>query len=308
MFGAAWTVSLKPGLAQDLIPGCDTPGWFPAGFGLKDHSIFKDAGYYYLIANQVPGENRFAYARTRDFCSWEDLGPVLGKRVTGTWEEQSVWAPYVLEKEGIFYLFYTGVTRNFTQSIMLVVMTDPANPASWRSEGMVFQPNHPEILWEPYAWADARDPFVLFDNERYLLYYSAMGRSGPVVGLATASDPAGPWEDLGPVAYEVLTAGMMESPAITLHEGWYYLFYNYSGFGERYQVSRSPLGPWQPGGQFVPGWAHEVWDSYEGDLLTSYLTDYSVTIAPINWGSYSSIPRPFIGTGHATLRFPVVMK
>ena len=129
--------------------GCETPGWFPEEFGLKDHSIFWYAPYYYIVSNLIPGENRFAYARSKDLCSWEVLPPILNARIRGSWEESSIWAPFVLEEDGVFYMYYTGVNFNFTQSIMLATSTNPADPASWQSQGMIFQPSHGEIKWDP---------------------------------------------------------------------------------------------------------------------------------------------------------------
>ena len=92
-------LSLRPTQAGLSTSSCKMPGWFPASFGLKDHTIFWHEGYYYLMSNFMPGEKFFAYARSTDMCTWEDLTPVLGERVAGAWDEFGVWAPYVY-KEG----------------------------------------------------------------------------------------------------------------------------------------------------------------------------------------------------------------
>ena len=58
--------------AEAFTPPCEHPGWFPEDFGLKDHTVFWYAGYYYLMSNYINPETKFAYARSTDFCTWEE--------------------------------------------------------------------------------------------------------------------------------------------------------------------------------------------------------------------------------------------
>ena len=69
---------------------CDPLGWFPADFGLKDHSVFVYEGVYYLVSNYLPDEQYFAYARSADLCHWEKLTPVLEERAS-EWDALAVW-------------------------------------------------------------------------------------------------------------------------------------------------------------------------------------------------------------------------
>jgi hypothetical protein len=282
-----------PVLAEENA--CANFGWFPKDFGLKDHSIFYFDGYYYLIANYVPGEQYFAYARSLDMCSWENLNPVLDER-SDPWDTHAVWAPFVYYDDGLYYMYYTGIKGPYpdlTQSIMLATSSNPADPNSWVQQGMIFQPDHDHMIWEDHTWADCRDPMVFKVGDTYYLYYTGRDEAGGIIGLATASSPEGPWFDWG--ATMILEeAQIPESPTIFIYDGVYYLFY--SNQGGHYRIGASPNGPWLEEIPFNPGWAHEVWTGQDNLTYTSYLTNYSVTISQLIWDDAYYPPRPFIGS------------
>ena len=295
-----------------FYPPCENPGWFPVEFGLKDHYIFWHDGYYYLISIYLPFDNppqppedRFTYARSQDLCSWESLAPVLPTRLPGTWDEKAIWAPFVYQEGDTYYLYYTGVTNDYTQSILLATTTDPAAPDSWEKQDTIFQPDHPGMLWTEGTWADCRDPTLVKVGDLYYLYYSARDQTGGIIGVATAPSPTGPWSDQGSIIQPIAN-GMPESPTVVRYESWYYLFYNLSQVGSYYRMSESPTGPWQTEVPFRPGWAHEVWQDILGDWLTSYLTDYTVTIAPLTWNGFVDPARPFIGLITDRIHLPVI--
>ena len=287
---------------------CDPLGWFPEDFGLKDHTVFIYDGYYYLASIYLPGEQKFAYARSQDLCHWEDLSPILDQR-TGVWDAEQVWAPSVLEENGVFYMFYTGVRYeypNFTQSIMLATSTDPADPASWEQQGMIFQPDHEGMVWQDGDWADCRDPDVIKVGNLYYLLYTGRDVDGGIIGLATASDPRGPWQDFGSIL-TLDVPGALESATIWQANGGYYLFYNHTQRGEEYRFGPAVGGPWSDPAPLFPGWAHEIWSGMDGQTYTSYLTDYTVTIKPLIWNTRYDPPRPFIGAQISEVFIPLIM-
>lgn len=291
---------------------CEVAGWFPEDFGLKDHSIFVYEGAYYLVSIYLPGEKTFAYARTQDFCAWEDLSPILTNN-TGAWDSLAIWAPHVLENEGVYYMYYTGVKGPYpflTQSIMLATTTNPADPHLWAVEGMLFQPDHPGMVWEDGAWANCRDPHVFKIEDTFYMLYTGEDLDGGIVGLATAPSPRGPWQDLG----SILTlegAGIPESPALWPANGGFYLIYNRAGAGaasgEKYRFGPTLTGPWSQEASLTPGWAHEIWSGLDAQTYTSYLTDYTVTIQPLIWNTRFDPPLPFIGAQILEWMLPVVV-
>jgi predicted GH43/DUF377 family glycosyl hydrolase len=285
-------------------PDCLSPGWFPSEFGLKDHTVFWHNGFYYLIATYVPpndpsplAQDYFVYARSSDLCSWEQLPSLLTERVPGAWDEAAVWAPHVYEEDGVFYLYYTGVTQDWTQSILLATSSEPSDPASWQKTGTVFQPDHPGSAWEAGTPADCRDPYLMKHDGQYHLYYTGLDTGGGVVGVATADTPAGPWTDMGSVVSPA-DGKYLESPVVLEYKQHFYLFYNLPNTGEFYRTGSNLAGFWSQAAPLFPGWAHEIWQTPDGEWMISYLTDYSVTIARLIWTEYNNMPLPTIeGTG-----------
>ena len=279
-------------------------GWFPTEFGLKDHTVFWYDGYYYLASIYLDSQDRFAYARSVDLCNWDDLFPILTEHTLGEWDEMNIWSPYVYEESGFFYMYYTGVTYTMTQSIMLAISENPADPHSWQPQGMIFQPNHSGMIWVKDQWADCRDPMIIKYENQYYLYYTGSDTGGGIIGVATALSPTGPWTDLGSII-PPLPGALAESSTIAQVEGTYYLFYNQTGVGELFRMGTSPTGPWQDPLPFHPGWAHEIWVTPQGDWFTSYLTTPTVTISPLTWDDFYQPAHPWIGTDvfHILLAF-----
>jgi hypothetical protein len=297
--------------AQQPAPDCLPKGWAVEGGRLKDHTVFTHDGWYYLVSTYISlghYEDRFAYARSTDLCNWENLGPILTERIRWTWDEFAVWAPFVLEEEGVYYMFYTGVTEEVTQSIMLATSTDPADPTSWQVRGMVFQPSHLGMVWPGAGrWSDARDPHVVKADGRYYLYYTGRDRDGGIVGVATATSLRGPWQDWG--ATLKVSGAMLESPGVFERDDTYYLVYNrvLDGIGPEVRVGPTPGGPWSAPRLLRPGWAHEFWLALDGNWMTSYLTDYTVTVQPVAWDTIASPSWPFIGEELSHVWLPAVM-
>ena len=50
--------------------------------------------------------------------------------------------------------------------------------------------------------------------------------------------------------------------------------------------------------------AHEIWQDSGGTWFASYLTNYSITIEPLDWDSAYSPPRPYIGNPLQYLYLP----
>jgi predicted GH43/DUF377 family glycosyl hydrolase len=291
---------------------CTSQGWQPTKFYLKDHSIFLHKGIYYLISirfTQWGVEREFAYARSTDLCNWEDLGPLFGpgERQAGIWDSQGIWSPFVLAEQGVYYLYYTGVAEGITQSIMLATTTDPADPQAWQPQGMIFQPEHANMIWPGWGmWSDARDPMIIKLQSRYYLYYTGLDTRGGIVGVATAASLRGPWQDLG--ATLTIPGTIPESPTVATYGGRYYLFYNGTdGVGPEVRVSASPLGPWSAPHPISPGFAHEVWTNRDGKWMTSYVIDYAIGIKPIYWAAVASLPVPVILAEASPVFLPMVV-
>lgn len=289
-------------------PACYTPLQIP-NIRLKDHTLFQYDGTYYIISTSINlpttderGEYHFYGARTNDFCTWEHMGNVLSYGETGDADEAYVWAPYVIEEQGTFFLFYTGVNQHIAQSIMLATSTNPANPQSWVKHGVVFQPNHPGMVYDgSEAWSDARDPMVLRYNNHYFLYYTGKDQEGGIVGVAMAENLQGPWRDLGAVL-TISHPMMPESPFVLEHNGYFYLYTHASNTqppwhsAQYWQWAPSPFGPWQPAVQEYVGWGHDFYFD-TNTWLASYLIGNgdAIGIEAVQWNTNTQPPQPMLG-------------
>lgn len=274
---------------------CEQLGWFPTGFGLKDHSVFIFDSTYYIASIRTPDESEFVYARSNDLCHWEDLGTVISERIPGEWDEAAVWAPYVFQENGTYFMYYTGVRNDFTQSIMLAKSTNPADPDSWQRQGLIFQPDHRGSLWQAGRWSDCRDATVLRFGDIYYMVYTGLDDTGGIVGLATSYAPTGPWHDWGMILSLSQPGAMAESPTITRYAGVYYLLYHDTYRGQEYRIGPTFAGPWSDAYALPPGWANEVWMGQDGLDYTSYLQGYAVLIDRFLWDDFYTPPRIFIG-------------
>ncbi len=285
---------------------CSTAFTIP-GVKLKDHTLFSHQDFYYLAAIRIelsatevhgPGyEDTFAYARTLDFCTWENLGTVLNIGLPGDADETAIWAPHVIQEGETFYMFYTGVNRHIAQSIMLATSHDPSDLQSWVKHGVVFRPHHEGMVYPgPDNWADARDPMVFRYDDRYYMYYTGLDTSGGIIGVAMADSLTGPWVDLGATLHT--GAVIPESPFVVTYQNYFYLFYHATFPGESRAVWRwapSPFGPWQSIHPLQTGWAHDFYLSVDTWYM-SYLVGNgeAIKVVPLDWDHSTSPPRPQI--------------
>lgn len=288
--------------------------WSLPDVKLKDHSIFAYEGFYYIAAIRIDlpapdgrGEYTFAYARTRDFCSWESLGTILGRGNEGEADESYIWAPHVVQQDATFFMFYTGVNRHLAQSIMLATSTNPANPQSWTRQGVVFRPSHEGMVYPgPKNHSDTRDPMILRHDNRYFMYYTGLDVSGGIVGVAMADRLSGPWRDLGAVL-RVPPETMAESPFVVSHANFYYLYYNATGGtgkGPRWHWAPSPFGPWQAAVGEPLGWAHDFYNTGTAWLVSYVIGNgQAIQVTTVRWNTSTTPPAPYIGY---TMYLPVM--
>jgi len=195
---------------------------------------------------------------TRDFVHYTEYPQALAR---GSDDAQDPWVftGCVVERDGLFHIFYTGHNPHFveqgrpqeaimhaTSDDLMRWTKDPANP-------VLFAP--PE-RYEPNDW---RDPFVFWnaDAQEYWMLLAARLRDGPsrrrgCTALASSPDLVN-WSVREPfwTPHQYFTH---ECPDLFRMGDWWYLVY--STFSERtvthYRMSRGLAGPWQsPPGEDV---------------------------------------------------------
>jgi hypothetical protein len=236
--------------------------------------------HYALGGTVILNETTFGHAISRDLENWVPLDTVLTVH-GGSWDAHHVWAPDVVEKDGVYWMFYTGVVDSQqsssptdwiprTQTIGAAYSTD-ANLETWTR---VDQPvwtacagnGLPGVSWAlcnptiAYGTADFRDPFVLPPpagspaGTPWLLYYSARPRFDQynyVVGVAQSPvGPGGAWSDVGALwdTYTPTSNSQLESPHVFEHDGLWHMFTtgDQGLYGILWNTALVPAtGPWQ---------------------------------------------------------------
>ena len=241
------------GASAAALPGftaLDSPA--PAGAMIPPDGRAKEFAFlytnglfhiFYIRDNlTVPADSvsrEFGHAVSADLVHWTQLSPVLPIR-PDKWDNDHVWAPHVVEQDGIYYMWYVGVTRepfawSWYQRIGVATSTDLMN---WtRYDQPVYGGSQ-----VPWAFADSsqfdgaqfRDPFVMPDPDhpgQWLMYYvtePAAARGQLLVGIARNSGGLTPWHDvLGGPVWSTDAAhfwGWVESPNVFEHNGLWYMF------------------------------------------------------------------------------------
>jgi hypothetical protein len=273
-----------------------------ASYRAKDFSIIKKGDWYHLFYTRVRrfsprhyegggtrilNEVTFGHAMSRDLENWFPLDSVLTIH-PGSWDAHHVWAPDVVEKNGVYWLFYTGVVDAQlsasptdwvprTQTIGAAYSTD-ANLQTWtRVAAPVWAPcagnGLPGVPWAlcstgiPDGSNDFRDPFVLPPpygsppGTPWLMYYSARPNYDPynyVVGVAqSAVGPGGSWSDVGAVwdTYTPTSNSQLESPTVFERNGVWHMFTTGDAglYGILWNISLVPSsGKWEVKGPITP--------------------------------------------------------
>jgi beta-fructofuranosidase len=129
--------------------------------------------------------------------------------------ETVLWAPHVIEFEGVFYMFYCAGGPHDHHQIKLATSRDLW---SWKRERLLFTDGF-----------DARDPFVMRVGDRWVLYYTATSERGGGrhnVSFRTSTDLRN-WSAPRTAYVDALSGtfgGPTESPFVLSFGGAYYLF------------------------------------------------------------------------------------
>ena len=278
-----------PALASWMVP--------PAPDRPKDFTMVKRNGLYHLfyIRNNLAlpfAETQvdFGHATSPDLYFWQQQPAVLSAR-PGHFDQGHVWAPSIVLRDGIYYMFYTGVADSFgvtalDQRMGLATSTDLFN---WNPlESPVFT-----CEAAPWTWCDSlasspfRDPFVMPDPTtpgRWLMYYATAPASDPngmVVGVAASDGDFTAWQDAGPLwitHHSYSYNDVIESPHLFQHNGlWYLFFTTNSGQPISFATGANPLANpvgWTYRGRLstMLGYSTQSW--FASEYFRDGLVDY----------------------------------
>lgn len=192
---------------------------------INDHCFIRGADgtwHMYGITHAEPlnpmDEKHFAHASAKKLTQepWQKHPFALSWSPED--QERHLWAPYVLEHKGTYYMYYcAGGPKNSEYRIHLATSKD-----------LIKWTRHPEnpMLIDGF---DARDPMVVRVGDKWVMYYTANSEptgGNHVVAFVTSNDLVH-WHNKG-VAFTDPTTGTFggptESPFVVRRGPYWYLF------------------------------------------------------------------------------------
>ena len=99
---------------------------------VTDFCLVKRDSHYHLF--HIRGERwtwplgyreiDLGHAISTDMRNWTPLEAVVPAGLAGTWDACGIWAPDIIEVDGVYYLYYTGTDTNNNQKIGLATSSD----------------------------------------------------------------------------------------------------------------------------------------------------------------------------------------
>ena len=210
-------------------------GYSPPGGYVKDFSVIMVNGRLHLFhIDGRPGETcwitgneiSFGHASTSDYQKWirHPMPLAIGDR---SWESEHVWAPYIYEKNGIYYMFYMGAGCGET----FISYATSSNLQSWKR-------------WKqgPIRSAIGRDPFVFDGADKTVLLFT--GRGGARISGCISRDMIS-WR-LIPDILRIPNGAAAESCSLHTLDDCFILWFNdyrpkLAGFRAAYAISDNPF-------------------------------------------------------------------
>jgi beta-fructofuranosidase len=198
---------------------------------IGDITVIIHDGMYHLFHLIIPNHDYIAHAVSRDGLSWKRVKNAIFVGDPGEWDDDMLWTMHVVEDNGEFLMYYTGLQRKDRGLISRVGLAKSKDLIGWtkiQRDGYPIEPKG--IFYEtsnqnPRTWLSFRDPFRFdHENESYLLI-SARSVLGPVsrrgcVGMVKIT---GDNVELQPPLLHPLVYDDVECPCAFRLNGRYYL-------------------------------------------------------------------------------------
>lgn len=160
----------------------------PPGEYMKDHSLVHYDGWWHLFSISgtagychayTGNEETISWSISKDLVNWEFRGHVLhASQRKGHFDQHEIWAPYVIQEQGKFYMFYTGIIhpRRFMSYQKIGHQHKFDFTGHKETQGLAISEDL--TSWEKVSPIDTglgvpgRDAHVVYDEEqkRWLLY------------------------------------------------------------------------------------------------------------------------------------------
>ena len=210
-----------------------------------DFWLARRAGEHHIFFLQAPrslgdpGLRHFnatiGHAVSADLRNWRVVEDAIAPGPAGAWDDLSTWTGSVIERDGLWWCFYTGVNRAEGGLIQRIGAATSADLLTWTRHTdnpliLADQERYEQLdlsVWHDQAW---RDPWVMRANGRFEALTTARSPVGVpdgrgVVGRAWSSDLS-EWHAGDPIRLDPPGQyGQLEVPQVLELEGrWYLLF------------------------------------------------------------------------------------
>ncbi|MDF2439832.1 MAG: hypothetical protein JWN98_816 [Abditibacteriota bacterium] len=235
-------------------------GYFADPFVLKRKGEYFAYGTGSCIHDDMKCDGRiFPMLHSTDLVHWEHIGSALEPLDSPC--RSFYWAPEVVEREGMFFMFYSAGwgLPDENHHLRLAIADRPQGP--FRDTGQVLLPKE-HLSIDPHPFRDPKDGrWYLFFARDY--FDGRAGTGTAVVPLKDDMTPDGePCTVLRATCDWHINARnyigynkfwdawhTVEGPFVTFHNGLYYCFYSggsweSDGYGVGYGVAEHPMGPY----------------------------------------------------------------
>ncbi|MHB1000226.1 MAG: LamG-like jellyroll fold domain-containing protein [Armatimonadota bacterium] len=242
-------------------PAYDSPIHFRPKVGnLADNIPFYWNGEYHVFYLLAKGKVQWEHIVSKDLVHWTVLPPALvSDGPPDSPDGMHMFTGSVIEKDGLFYIFYTGHNPNNPNGLEFIIKAVSRDLIHWTKypesiiepDGTVYRigkKSNPANPWSPYDW-DFRDPYVFFNEDEKCYWMVILADDAKSVkqvqGLLTSPDLL-KWEVSPPLQN---TPGQECPDLFKIGDIWYLI-----GGDNRYFWSKDPKGPYKEGLGGVLDW------------------------------------------------------
>ncbi len=207
-----------------------------------DPQIASFGGRYYLYPTTDGyagwGGTYYKAFSSADLVTWTDHGVILDLAPDVSWADNSAWAPAVANRNGQYYLYFSGglATGNTAKQLGVAVSASPTGPFR---DAL----GRPLVTSGQFSGGQTIDPAVFTDDDgrSYLYWGQGVARVVPLNADMISFDPA--------QVRTITPAGYNEAPFVFKRNGTYYFMWSENDtrsedYRVAYATGASPTGPW----------------------------------------------------------------
>lgn len=275
------------------------------GQNAKDFTFIQATDGFHLfhirgLGSWGSGENEttFGHESSEDLLNWSFHPPLDLRGPTGSWNDRNLWSPHIVAINGLWHMFYTGVSYGADraenlQRIGLATSSDLFHwtPAATTCAGVGGSGCllDCEALWSswgsgaPYT-GDCRDPWVIPYDGGYVMFLTARLLNGKEVIARASSQDALQWSLLAPIPITI--GSKAESPALLVRNGNYELYWSAAN-GVHVATASDPLADFSGDRWLFYGFAAELVPAPGASYWLPFVDGAGIVFQRLFWNASS---------------------